>query len=347
MKTAFKTAVVIFLLSAVAQASSIPQLVNYQGKLTDPGGAPIHGTKTIEFNIYDAATNGSLVWGPQIFSPVPIEQGYFNVILSQDTAGKNISAAFSPIPTYSDERYFEIKVDTDTIAPRQQILSAPYAVQAAETGLARSVAESSITGANLVNNTIGVAKLEGYDSGTNTLKLSGQVGAQKFCDENGQNCKSITEILSWDPSDMESYTPPLKFKLQNPDVTTWVCETRDLEPWCGDEDGCTIRLQMQHETNKNDVRTIDFNIYAKSYDGDPNHAYVTSMDSCCNRSAGTTGAGSSLYQLLYPWEWVYAGDFCETQCTNCGTHNVSYDGPYQFTFRTHPHVSTIIIVYDR
>ena len=93
MKKAFKTAVIIILLSAVAQANSIPQLVNYQGKLTDPGGAPIHGTKTIEFSIYDAATNGSLVWGPQIFSQVPIEQGYFNVILSQDTGGKHIGDA--------------------------------------------------------------------------------------------------------------------------------------------------------------------------------------------------------------------------------------------------------------
>ena len=64
-------------------AQSVPQLINYQGilKTTQP-----LTTIKLEFNIYNAATGGTKVWGPQIFNNVPVVQGKFNVILgSTDT----------------------------------------------------------------------------------------------------------------------------------------------------------------------------------------------------------------------------------------------------------------------
>jgi len=128
MKRVLIAIAVFLLLSGFVHAGSVPQYINYQGKLTNPAGIPIHGIKTLEFSIYDAAVGGDLEWGPQAFSSVPVEQGYFNVILSVDTGGKAVTDAFGPAPD-SNQRYFEITVDTETIAPRQQILSAPYAVQ--------------------------------------------------------------------------------------------------------------------------------------------------------------------------------------------------------------------------
>ena len=114
-------------------AQSVPPLINYQGRLTDANGVGLTGTKRLEFNVYDAATYGNIVWGIRIIDDVPLVDGHFNVILSTDNQGRSIADAFN-----SKNRYIAIKVGephTDLssvpeISPRQQILSAPYAVQA-------------------------------------------------------------------------------------------------------------------------------------------------------------------------------------------------------------------------
>ena len=116
-------------------AQSVPQLINYQGMLTDATGQPLATQEyNISFNIYITSTGGTAVWGPQIFdgsagtghgAKVPVVQGHFNVILGQvDTNNRSISEAF-----VSEETYLEITVNGGSpITPRQRILSAPYAI---------------------------------------------------------------------------------------------------------------------------------------------------------------------------------------------------------------------------
>jgi len=108
--------------------TAVPPLVNYQGLLTDENGAAIpDGMKKLEFNLYDAPLAGNRVWGPQIFDDVPVVGGRFNVILGQwDAANpqRDLSSAFA-----GDARFLGIKVANGAeLAPRQQILSAPYAL---------------------------------------------------------------------------------------------------------------------------------------------------------------------------------------------------------------------------
>jgi hypothetical protein len=128
MKQIVLAMVLVILASLMAQAQSVPPLVNYQGMLTDANGNALTGTKKIEFNLYDAATGGNKVWGPQVFSSVPLVNGMFNVILgTTDTAGRSIAEAFG-----GKDRYLGIKVDDgNELEPRQQILSTPFAIQAA------------------------------------------------------------------------------------------------------------------------------------------------------------------------------------------------------------------------
>ncbi|MFH2124141.1 MAG: phage tail protein [Pseudomonadota bacterium] len=129
---AFALLAIVFALTTT-HAASVPPLINYQGMLTDAQGQPLaNGTKKLTFNIYDAATDGTLVWGPQVFDPVPVLAGLFNIILgTTDTSGRSIVDAFG-----TDSRFLGITVDEvgqtggTEIVPRQQILSAPYAVQA-------------------------------------------------------------------------------------------------------------------------------------------------------------------------------------------------------------------------
>ncbi len=129
--------IIIFLLllfsAASSHAASVPSYINYQGMLTDAAGQPeTTGIKKLTFNIYDAATGGNLVWGPQVFTTVPVINGTFNIILGEkDTALRPIVDAFN-----TDARFLGIIVDEvdqsvgTEIVPRQQILSAPYAIQA-------------------------------------------------------------------------------------------------------------------------------------------------------------------------------------------------------------------------
>ena len=120
----------IFFLTATTTAQSVPLLINYQGvfETTQP-----LTTIKLEFNIYDTATGGTKVWGPQIFNNVSVVQGKFNVILgSTDTTGKSIANAFS-----SDQRFISLKInDAAEVLPRQQVLSGIYSIEAKHAELA-------------------------------------------------------------------------------------------------------------------------------------------------------------------------------------------------------------------
>lgn len=134
MKRALLTITVLILtvLFADAQEGSVPELINYQGKLTDVNGNPLDGMHKLEFNIWDQASLGTKLWGPQTFTGVQVIQGHFNVIL-----GPRDGSARSIVDAVADSvRYLEILVDDSVISPRQRILSAPYAIQAEKAALA-------------------------------------------------------------------------------------------------------------------------------------------------------------------------------------------------------------------
>lgn len=107
--------------------SQIPQLVNYQGILTDNAGAEITGTHSIQFLIYDAATSGSLLWSET--QSVDVEGGLFNVILG----------SVAPIPFElfeGPDRYLTIKVEADNeMLPRKHLTSVGFAFQSMNTHL--------------------------------------------------------------------------------------------------------------------------------------------------------------------------------------------------------------------
>jgi hypothetical protein len=140
MKMACLTPLVAMLLfiARIVTAQSVPALINYQGQVQNPNGTtPPTADYELSFRIYDAAQGGLLIWGPQVFDgttgpgkgpKIPMVQGYFNVMLGQvDTASRSILTAFG-----NATRFLEVQVGTNSpVAPRQQLLSAPYAARAA------------------------------------------------------------------------------------------------------------------------------------------------------------------------------------------------------------------------
>jgi hypothetical protein len=98
-------------------------LISYQGTLTDPGGKPINATLPMEFALYDAATDGNLLWGPEMQS-VEVSDGLFHVLLGSVTT-------MDP-DALSGDLYLDIKVNGETLTPRELLTSVAYAVEVSD-----------------------------------------------------------------------------------------------------------------------------------------------------------------------------------------------------------------------
>ncbi len=123
---------------------SVPGLISYQGFLADGSGDPVaDGSYPMTFAIYDAASGGTLIW-QESQSSVAVGGGYFSVMLGSGscTTGCPLGAdTFS-----SATRYLQTSVDTGsglTTFPRQQLATAPYALQSEQ---AQSAPWSGLTG---------------------------------------------------------------------------------------------------------------------------------------------------------------------------------------------------------
>jgi hypothetical protein len=100
----------------VGIAAYIAPALSYQGKLVE-GGSPAHGTRSMVFRLYDAATGSTMVWeeGPK---NVAVSNGLFQVTLGDTTA--------MDVNQFDQELWLEIVVQ-GTALPRQRLLGAPYA----------------------------------------------------------------------------------------------------------------------------------------------------------------------------------------------------------------------------
>ncbi|MBN1874897.1 MAG: hypothetical protein JXA33_11760, partial [Anaerolineae bacterium] len=88
----------------------------------------------MSFALYDAATGGALIWGPENHTAVPVSDGLFSVGLGSQTAGG------IPTSAWNGDRYLEITVGGETLNPRELIRSVPIA------GMALTVPDGAING---------------------------------------------------------------------------------------------------------------------------------------------------------------------------------------------------------
>ena len=97
--------------------TAVPEVISYQGVLTDSEGAPLDTTVDITFTIYSGEEQ---LWS-EPHSSVAIEGGLFNVLLGSITP-------IQPDLFSGGETYLGVKVgDDDEMTPWQRIASTPYA----------------------------------------------------------------------------------------------------------------------------------------------------------------------------------------------------------------------------
>lgn len=89
-------------------------IISYQGTLTNPAGTPIEGTVTMKFALYDAASGGNVVWGPETQS-VDVDTGLFHVLLG---SVQSIDPA-----ALIGNLYLDITVNGERLLPREWLVS--------------------------------------------------------------------------------------------------------------------------------------------------------------------------------------------------------------------------------
>jgi len=134
-----------------------PNTTNYQGRLLDNAGNPVaDGGYSMRFVIYDAAVAGAIIWDAG-FQNVNTIDGLFSYEL-----GSNV---VFPSGLFADTlRWLGITIGGDPeLVPRTRFTSRAFAREAVNSdtaGIAASVFDNSITGAKIVDGTIGSADID-------------------------------------------------------------------------------------------------------------------------------------------------------------------------------------------
>ncbi|MCP4706923.1 MAG: hypothetical protein GY865_20170 [candidate division Zixibacteria bacterium] len=144
----------IFILIFSTTYGQVPQLINYQGKLTDEMGNPLNGDYQMTFRIYYVIEPGGDQEWTETHPTVAVTNGLFNVMLgSYETLPDNC---------FSEDTTSMLGItigseDGDELEPRTRLITVPYAYQAlhADTaGYVVSVGANSVSSDAIIDGTI-------------------------------------------------------------------------------------------------------------------------------------------------------------------------------------------------
>jgi len=116
-----KMFIVVFvglILTIAVLSANVPNLIDYQGRLTDASENPLDGSYSIVFSIYDVDTGGTALWSET--QTIDVNEGLFQVILGSNTS-------LSEDLFDGSELWIGINVESDgEMSPRTKIVSVPY-----------------------------------------------------------------------------------------------------------------------------------------------------------------------------------------------------------------------------
>jgi len=151
-----------------APSAVIPEIISYQGILNDNDGNLLNGNYNLTVGIYKQESGGSALW-EETHANVAVNNGLFNVMLG----------TINPLTVAFDEPYYMgLSINSgDELTPRLAFASVATAFVAKVAYTLAPDADGNITlGGN--------------------VDVEGKIGATEYCDENGENCKTINELAS-------------------------------------------------------------------------------------------------------------------------------------------------------
>jgi hypothetical protein len=176
------TALVAVLVLACSASAAVPQLINYQGRLTNATGGPLDTTVTLTFTIYGDSLGASTLW-TEVHPSVTVADGLFQVILgSVNSLAQDIFDG--------NMRWLSVRIGAGSSSSLLPLVSTAYAYRANVTdtaSLAKSVADNSVTSAKIQNGTIQLADIGQNSATTNeVIKWNGSAWAAQ-ADATGSN----------------------------------------------------------------------------------------------------------------------------------------------------------------
>lgn len=127
------SAVALVLAVVGSSRAAPPPDVGYQGQVFDSAGDPLAGPIDIEIGIWDQPSGGTQLYN-ESHAGVPLVDGAFNLLLG---TGSILFGAFDADLFEDHNRYLEVSIDGETLAPRQPFSSVPYALQATRAAAAQ------------------------------------------------------------------------------------------------------------------------------------------------------------------------------------------------------------------
>jgi len=184
------TAIILILaLIAGAILAQVPNLFNYQGRLTDAEGTPLDGNFVMQFTLYNEPEEGEILWTSEE-QEVKVTKGLFSYIL-----GLN-----SPIPedlTFNHQiLYLGITIEgEEEIVPRVQLTSAAFS---RSSGFAWDIVDNIVTEDKIANNAVTGPKIASNSINTTHIQ-NGTISL----DDIGQNGAFDGETIVWNSSTLQ------------------------------------------------------------------------------------------------------------------------------------------------
>lgn len=112
-------AILVPLANAAPARAAVPSAVPFQGLLLDPAGQPVTDQVDLDFALFGGLSGGTALWS-ETHLGVAVTDGVYSVDLGATTPIDAAILAAGPV-------FLEIRVDGETLVPRQQLLAVPYA----------------------------------------------------------------------------------------------------------------------------------------------------------------------------------------------------------------------------
>jgi len=159
-------AVAIMVSSLSLVLADVPGMMSYQGVLKDSEGQPVaDDVYAIKFTIYNAETEGVVLWESNGFIPIQTADGLFTHILGST----------NPLPDslsrYSD-LWVGITVDLDEeLSPRTRLVSVPFSLNAQYSDTTGTSLDKTIDASELIQGTLNTERFSAYEDLTSEDKI--------------------------------------------------------------------------------------------------------------------------------------------------------------------------------
>lgn len=181
----------------LAGHAAVPSAINYQGRLTNAGGVPQPGVRTMIVRIYDSATNGRLLFSETIGNVTVDANGIYGFNFGAN--GESGSGTLASALSNSIENWLELTVDGVPQTPRQKLLAVPFAM------VAGRLPNNTVTSQMIADGAIDTAKITGL--GPAATASAGQTGLSVLATGTPADARAAINAVGYEQGTLNSVTP--------------------------------------------------------------------------------------------------------------------------------------------